>query len=345
RLWFFLASLSNWPPYYQLGFQYPAFTLPFITISTIESLKTISYNLEKSAYKIISKLSTLLLIVGIILSILISPISPIYEKGDFSYFRDYGTSTPSFKDYTILNVIKGLPKEAKILTTSAIFPHLSTYPNAYTIPSINHPSPRLFESNLKYLINNVDFEFILITHFWNKESTELIYNKFIKSNANYGLFIKAPGLELYKKEYNENPINLAIKFNHKDLYLGNSIVINDFSSESGKSIYFMASDKPGKIAWYGPYITLLPGNYTAKFKIKVDNIKEEKIIKLEIFSKHMGEIEKLEVYGYQINKPLEWNNLTLSFNIPKRLMDVEFRGLVLGCDVNIWLDYIEVVPN
>ncbi|MHA1229000.1 MAG: DUF2079 domain-containing protein, partial [Candidatus Hodarchaeales archaeon] len=104
--WLFLSILSNHRPYYQLGFQYSAFTLPFVSIATIEAVRNLSLSIKDNSIKhIFIRVSVILLIVGFILSIFASPLSFVHEPGDFRYFRDYGVSIPSSLDNKVKEVI------------------------------------------------------------------------------------------------------------------------------------------------------------------------------------------------------------------------------------------------
>lgn len=346
-LWLLLASLSNWRPYYSLGFQYTAFTLPFVYVATIDALKTHFYGDldERTAKIIVRKISTIMLLVGAVISIFLSPLSPVHRVGDYEYFRDYGISFPSIMSEQIRNIITEIPEESTILTTQTIFPHLSTNPNAYTIPPINHPSPRLFKSHIEYLKNNIKFDYILITSYWDKEEAKLIYGEFVEANDEYGLFVKAPGLELYRRGYKGSPKKVAVKITYRELYLADSVIADDPTSESGKIIMIKASPSPGRTAWYGPYITLLPGNYTVKFRIKVDSLVDGRIIDLDIYSKHKGIILLHSIYGKDISKPLTWHIFTVSFSIKERVEEVEFRGLNVKNNVTVCLDYVEIIPE
>lgn len=347
-LWLFLSILSNWPPYYQLGYQYSAFTLPFVSIATIEATQNLSAAInDKMAEKVYIRISTILFIVSLILAILASPLSPIYRASEFRYFRDYGISTPSSLDDAVIEVLEAIPKDALMITTPAIFPHISPRPNAYVMPAENSPSPRLFKGNLRYL-QSIKYDYILLTYFWDKSETELIYDQFIKGEEAYGLFVNGPGLELYKGGYNASPTRFTIRFSHKELSLGDSVVVDDYSSESGKVIMLKTSPEAGRFIWFGPYITLVPGNYTAVFRMKVDNLPEGKAIKLDVWSNSLPQRERIasyDVYGKDFSKPFAWHTFSMPFNIIERTADVEFRGLEAASDVTICLDYVEVAPN
>jgi uncharacterized membrane protein len=346
-LWFFLSILSNWPPYYQFGFQYLAFTLPFILIATIKGVQNLAeaFNADGGTVKrFLFRICLLMLAVSLIISIFASPLSPIHKVGDFRYFRDYGISYPSNLDATVSKVLRSLPEDARILTTSIVFSHITTNINAYVIPPKNSPSERLYTGHLNYL-RSIDFDYIFISYFyWDKNQAEDLYNNFIVGSNNFGLFIEGPGLELYKRGYKGPSTKLAIRFSYKELSISDSIVVDDFSSESGKVIMFSASSVTGRSAWFGPYINLREGNYKAIFKIKVDALPSDgKIIKLDVWSNKMQKrIAYLDVFGKDLHKSLTWHTFTLNFNLTTRISDVEFRGVETSSNVTVWLDYIEV---
>jgi hypothetical protein len=345
-LWLLLASLSNWGPYYSLGFQYTAFTLPFVIIATIDAMKVFYYENFNRRNKgiIVRRLSTMMLLVGLILSIFLSPLSFVHKVGDHSFCRDYGISIPSMMNEKIREIISKIPEEVLVLTTPKIQPHLSTNPNVYTLPPMNQPSPRLFESTVKYL-KGIKFEYILITSFWNKEEARLIYSEFIKSSGEYGLLIKAPGIELYRRGYKDLPEKISVKFSYKELNLPeHSRVLDDPSSQSGKVIALQDSSESERTAWFGPYITLLPGNYTVKFRIKFNNVQEGRIIDLDIYSGSKGRISLYSVDSREV-KPFMWHEFSISFSIEDRVEDIEFRGLNVRSDVSVYLDYVEVIPE
>ncbi|MBS7605605.1 MAG: DUF2079 domain-containing protein [Candidatus Bathyarchaeia archaeon] len=347
-LWIFMASLSNWPPYYQLGYQYSAFTVPFVTMATIESLKKIirNRNNENNKEKLLLKMTALLLIVGTLLSLCTSPLSFIYEPGCYTYFRDYGVSMPSLLEKKVLELLSEIPMNATILTTPTIFPHISTNIGAYVIPPLDAISKRLFESHIKYL-KKIEFDYILISYFWDKNEAEFIYRNFLANNSKYGLFVKAPGLELYKRHYNREPLKITIRLTHRELFKAeSSVVVEDPSSTSGTVILLRASKEAGRYAWYGPYITLSPGTYTVRFRIKVDSLPSGKILKLDVWSNSLKtEIVSVDLYGDYFIRPLIWHIFTLTFSLSERLSEIEFRGLEVTSNVSVFLDYVEIEPH
>lgn len=344
--WILLSLLSNWPPYYQLGFHYAAFTLPFIFTATLEGVQILFNGTDEAmSRKLFLKASMLVLVVAVILSIFASPFSPLHKPGDFRYFRDYGVTYPSSLNNKVMEIVKIIPKDAFLLTTSTIFAHFSANPNAYVLPTQNFPSETLFKATLKYL-KSIRYEYILLSYYWDKTESDLIYDNFIRNTGIYGLFLEAPGLELYKLGYNGTSTKVAIKFSYNELSLGeDSIKVGDASSDSGTVIKIKASSRENRVVWYGPYVTLTPGNYTANFKIKVDDLPDGKIVKLDVWSDRLKwKIAECDVYGKNFSKPFTWQVFSISFTIKERTT-VEFRGIEAARNIIICLDYIEVFKS
>jgi len=346
--WLLLALVSNWPPYYYIGFHYPAFTLPFVMIALIETLKKLSgYINGQKLDTFLTRSSLFLLCVNLILSIFASPLSPLQQSGDWTNFRDYGVTYPSRIDKTVMEVLNKLPSDSMILTTGIMFSHLATDDKAYTIPPLNVPSERLYKKTINYLFSLKYDYLVIVYYYWDKGDACRLYDNLVLGNSEYGLYIYAPGLEIYKRNYQGEFELLSVRFSYKELMTYGGIITDDVTSESGMVIKFKSSREWGNFAWYGPYICLLPGNYTAKFKIKVDSLPHDgKILKLEVWSNSLGRaIASYDVYPEDINKTLTWHTFTLQFNLPSRITDIEFRGLEVANNVTVWLDYVDIIPN
>lgn len=346
-LWLFLSLLSNWPPYYEIGFQYPAFTLPFVTIATIEGITFLCRMINsQSVKKITARISGLLLIVALLLSIFASPLSSFFHPGNYEYFRDYGISIPSTLNAEVMETFKMIPNNASVLTTPTLFPYFSNNPNAYVMPNLDSPSPSLFNKTVKYL-TSLKFEYIILTYYWDKEISDRILNNFISDTERYGLFVQGAGLELYKLGYNKSPFSITIHFSYDRLSLSEaSVTTSDPSSKSGNVLMLRASPRETETVWYGPYIALTPGVYTANFRIKIDNVNVKNAITLDVYSDSIPlQIKSVNITGSDFSKPLEWQTFSLNFTLPKRTPDIEFRGLNAAANLTIWLDYVEVIPS
>ncbi len=290
-------------------------------------------------------MSLLLLALGIILAVFASPLSPIYKPGNYEYFRDYGISTPSSMENKVDVISRSIPNGALVITTVTIFPHLSTNLNAYTIPNKFALSSNLYDEDFEYL-KNIKYDYIFYTYFWDRDVSDTLYKEFVNGNSSYGLFVEGPGLELYKYGYSGTPTKIALRFSSNELSFSNmSTVAEDSSSESGNVILYNPSSVANGIAWFGPYITLVPGNYTANFRIKFDSIPNGRAIVLDVSSNlGVNEIAWLKIYGSNITRPLVWYTFSIPFSVGVRSPNVEFRGLDVAANVGLSLDNIEVVP-
>lgn len=345
-LWLFVAALSNWTPYYSPSFQYSSFVLPFTHIALIDALGKMFGGLDAGEIRaLIRRVSALMLLMGVLLAIFLSPISFVHGVGSYDYLRDYGVSAPSMVEESVKRVILEIPGEPLILTTPRVFPHISVNPNAYTIPPINHPSPELFKTFIEGLKNSVKFDYVLIASFWNREEANLIYAEFVKPSGDYGLLIRGAGLELYKRGYIGPPENITIRFTFRELYAYDVKIAGDTSSEAGKIMVLSASTLSVREVWYGPYVALPPGKYTARFRIKVDRILSGKLIDLEVYSRHVGRIALRGVSYEEFTEASAWQIFSVTFSLKGRVRDVEFRGLNPGVNATICLDYVEVVPE
>jgi uncharacterized membrane protein len=245
--WLILSVLSSHKPYYQFGFQYPCFTLPFIFLATIDSLRSLSRDEPKPKGSGVPKLSIVLLVSTLMLSLFASPISPLHEPGDYRFFRDYGVSLPSVLEQEVSRILGTLESNSCLLTTSSIFPHVATHANSYVLPSLNAPSLRLYESSLNYL-KTLDYDYIFYTYFFDRMDSEVIYQTLVKDNDNYGLALYGPGLELYRKGYKGSPVSVPLRFSYKELSRESSSIVEDSTSYSGKVIMYKSSQIVGGTA-------------------------------------------------------------------------------------------------
>ena len=109
----------------------------------------------------------------------------------------------------------------------------------------------------------------------------------------------------------------------------------------------LESQEEDSIVWFGPYITLAPGNYTANFRIKTDQTAIDELLTLDVWSKSLptSSIASYTVHGEDFRKSLTWQTFSVPFTLPQRTANVEFRGFDAASDVTVWLDYVEVIPK
>ncbi|MEM4098981.1 MAG: hypothetical protein QXW57_04455, partial [Candidatus Micrarchaeaceae archaeon] len=80
--------------------------------------------------------------------------------------------------------------------------------------------------------------------------------------------------------------------------------------------------------WYGPYISLGPGNYEVTFMLKETSSTNSQVLTLDVTSNYgTNTFASENIYGYEFAGVNEWTNFTLPFSLSASATDVEFRGV------------------
>ena len=336
---FFAFSLfSNYRPYYSIGFQYPAIIIPFLFVSSIRAIKRSN---------IVKAISSILLISNLLHFALFSPICPIAAQLPWPAYDKPYMDEKHLQD--LYRIIELVPNQSSILTVNRIFPHVSNRINAYCIPLWD---PSLGEKYYEvvrrsFALSGADLaDYVLLDIKYCKElCDDEILLSWVLENSNYSLYAYSDGILLFKKEYLGTPLFLRpmhFILTHENLTTRFGHVVQDPTSRSGKALMHSKYDPQGTF-WFGPYITLPPGNYTAIFRLKVDELGEGHIITLDVstnlgitvFASHNVDLVEFERAG-------EWKEFLLSFSLEKPVKDVEFRGLYTSNLSTIYLDCVEV---
>jgi len=129
-IWLTLSLLSNYEPYYSVGFQYPAYGLPIIFVSSVQGLKKTLARWKNS--NLHGNLLKLLFIINFINFIIVSPISPI--QTNFDYIPAYMKPHRKAHSRIVRASLEMIPTDSSIITQDNIFPHISSHEDAYAIP-------------------------------------------------------------------------------------------------------------------------------------------------------------------------------------------------------------------
>jgi uncharacterized membrane protein len=338
--WLCPALLSNNPSYYQLGYQYPAYIIPFIFAAAISGMKTISKDNLKTALEIIK----VLLILTFIFLIALSPISPLPK-----YFNSqYVPPTVTEHDKTLQQAIALVPPNASILTQNNIFPHVSSSLQAYAI--FPHPVTTSVKEEIsafnQNLTSNVQYILVDLT----SDASTFDYALNVASNGNYGLCFSADKILLFKLNYTGKPIvytPILEDYNFQNLILGDGDLIEDNTSESGTVLFHSTKAPLTNVFWSGPYTALPLGSYNVTFKLKVGSIKNTgNLLTLDVAvdgGRNVLAGRDLSVKDFE--EALKWQNFTLTFKLDKSYTDVEFRGLNHYNTTEIYLDKIQLTQR
>jgi hypothetical protein len=106
----------------------------------------------------------------------------------------------------------------------------------------------------------------------------------------------------------------------------------------------------GSVIWYGPYATLLPGNYTVTVSVEgnTSGPADAPVFRMDASAVGTGYWYQVEIRAYQVSAT-QWTNFTFHFNLSESHPHAEWRGYVSGQKVNgifvpgnVVLNYIEV---
>jgi len=123
--WLAVSLLSNYPPYYTLGFQYLAYVTPFTQAAATIALM----RLRRVSRR---RMAAALAAAAVASALALSPLSPMTDGFDISpaYRKpDAGQGTR-----LLTEVLGKIPGDASILTQDNIFPHVCGRADAYVIP-------------------------------------------------------------------------------------------------------------------------------------------------------------------------------------------------------------------
>jgi len=336
---FAFSLLSNYEPYYYLGLQYPAVAVPFLFGAAVLGIKRCIGARRAIVF--------LVLVSSVLHSAMLSPVSPIaLAQPRPAYDKPFMENDHLEDLYKMIDLI---PKQASVLTVNSIFPHVSSRMNAYCIPPWHLLIKRYNETIRKALSasGGDQAEFILLDLKYSEIYSD---NEFLMSwalkNRNYSLYAYSDSIFLFRRGYKGEPMFLRpIRFalNYKNLYVRFGSNTTDPTSESNLVLVHRKQDDQGTF-FFGPYVTLPPGNYTATFRLKVDELGAGHLITIEaaaelgikVFASHEIDLSEFKEAGV-------WQDFVLEFSLDVPVRDVEFRGIYASNLTTLYLDYIEVV--
>lgn len=339
--WFGISLLSNYPPYYALGFQYPGFIIPFIFISAVMGVK--KFLGKKPIKKRLMK--NILIFIALISSffcLALSPLSPLIAER----YSSASYLPPKITDHeSMLNkIIKLVPQETSLLTQDNIFPHVSSRLEAYVFPPIwmqEFPSWNQAISNSLSL----NTTYILFDMKTSPNVSDVILSKMIEKK-DYGLYAYADRIFLFKLHYHEEPIFFEpknVKYDYRRLILLNGELLEDPTSVSEQILCHKPIHPSFQTFWYGPYEVYPPSCYTVTFWLKVGSLTPERIITLDVVSDAGNNIiVSKDIFASDFHEPKTWQNFTFTFTLDETIKNIEFRGYYVSNVTDIYLDCILV---
>ena len=330
---FVLLSMdsANWATF---GLQYTLMATGPLYFSLVESLKSLSnyyhssisegldedIGLRNSNYKdntpapVTNKLLVGLVVTSIVFGIVYFPLSPVnsYVSGGlFSgnhNLAEITSSTPQ-TDY-LWKVINLIPPTAAVLSQN-------------DIPQV---TGRQFSQIASLYNSSIPYDYLLmdtsLNYFTTANDIIPIANEDLASGS-FGIVAEGQGALLIARGYHQAP-RLFLPLNIT--YLGKSF--NAFSAHRvGDTLVGNVSSAS---MWYGPYTTLYPGSYIARFTIGINstNNSSSRLITLDVTANNgRNLLASTNIYAADFSMLNHTATFELFFNSTSIVQFVEFRGM------------------
>jgi uncharacterized membrane protein len=318
---FFL--FSNYLGWYEIGNQYPLYSLPLIFIAAI-------YGLRKLKIQNVTRVLQIMLVASLLFAVAVSPLSPLakplIKEGALWYpFSGLPTNENANSLSVLVNLI---PPSASVLTQNTVFPHVSGRMDAYVLPLDNVANDTEY---LNLLIHKS--EYVLLDLSAPDPATIYTLNTITQNNT-YGAYALGTSAILFRRSFQGEP--LFAHYNqdrtfaaYKDLFLSSfSQTVTDPSAADEKAV--LCPKGTAGYFLYGPYTYLLPGTYEVSFEVKTDAQISGVLGGCDIAGIYVNSsVTKRDILGSQL-KPNEWTNLTISLTPTRLTTAVEFRAFSNG---------------
>jgi uncharacterized membrane protein len=337
--WFVFALFSNYPHYYGVFNQYPAYVISFVFIAGV-------YSIDKagSSVKAIKRSLGLVVVCSLVAFIAVSPLSPVVSI----VYPEHGRTPVTWHEELIHEVLKYVPQNAAVMTQSNIFPHVSSRTNAYVIPVIHQiwsGKSAAFEAFAKETLEKV--EYLLVDFKSDPYAGRLMFSLIQQSNR-FKVFTAADSIILFKKDYDDQAKLLApyyTTYNYSNLALYSGEIVEDHNSTSGSVMLFNASSGPSPMFWYGPRNLIPPGEYniTMWLRASITNATGNELFTVELCSDSGRKIlDARTILDSAFLQETTWTNQTFHLTLDGPLIDFEVRAVDVSNEADIYLDYIEV---
>jgi len=237
-LWIVLAFLSNYPPYYQIGFQYSALITPFVMFAAIKGFGRIRSLLKtdvRRTGKLFRRLFLACVLVSLVLTIQSLPTS----------LQVVFTPHDQKLNALLMQIRENFPN-ASILTQYDLFPHVSTSLESYVVPPLFSAFNKSYYAEYVQSLFDLKPDFIIFdinpdirTHS-HRETFLYGFENLERLSAEYGLYACSDGVFIYRHNYHGElaiyePFIMTLKYG---VHIETSTVL--FGSVFPRGIYQVA---------------------------------------------------------------------------------------------------------
>lgn len=337
--WFALSLLSNYPPYYRIGFQYSAYILPFIFNSFILGLgKEFDSGISFSQKRKLRLISLLV----IVTSLGFSPLSPL-TKG-FYLSPSYQKPDLGVRTQRIQEVIALVPSDSSILTQDNLFPPVSGRADAYVMGPSTFRDVKTWKEAMNW-ISTRDTDYILMDLESDPHGTGK-FMLYIARQDGYGLVSLYDNIYLYRKGYENPPLQyelVNLTYSVQELVPQNIRETSDPDSTYGTVYEYPNKSIPSRTLWHGPYKVMPQGNYTVTFNLMTLDGTLDEFIRLDVYAN--GTVVNTVSFRETLLLNDTWTGLSMNFTLPDIVYDLEFRGFLDGINTTLRLDRIRLTQK
>ncbi len=285
--WLTVSLLSNYPSFYLVGNQYPAYVLPFLFYGAVLGIAR-PWRLPKALARVFRwpfaapngtrplAYGRTILSLSIIFLLVASPLGP-WALGSDTTGR---LPILDAHDRAVLGLYDRIPADASVLTQNNLYPLLSTRSNVHFVPvNMIFTSGSSFNSTMNGLVGSVDY---LLADL----STSFVEAALIVSwpgvSENYSVVASGDGAVLL--EHGLHALESFVRVNRTVAALGvireNATLAQDPAASTGWAL--LHENLTTDHFWFGPYLILPPGNYTVAYRLKVDRLSVGPVVALPV---------------------------------------------------------------
>ena len=339
---FVLVSVTHDRLYTDTMFlQYPSLTAPLIFIAGVTGLHKMGKILKfplKSVKLGLKRFAVVIIIFNIVLALFFTPAgnlatNSIYNEnignsitGSNGIYNTGSEISQQVYDHYINEMISMIPIGSSILAQNN-FPQLSQGNNMVMPASILSNGSAVFPD---YVLVDPYSPFFNNPVFPGESYNITAMNAFNKlfNSGYYGILADASGIELLEKNYTSAPVLYTpINYNYS---LSNLKIPSNVNSVKVNGTEYLHIISKGT-AWYGPYITLSPGNYNVNISLKSTNTVENETLLFQISSFESTSQNTVILYHKMINGTMfqknQYFNLSINLELNRYYNNVEFRGV------------------
>ena len=332
--WFVISLLSNYPPYYRIGFQYSAYVIPFIYTSMIAGFGRVSHLSNGPTLRRNMGILTMALVAS---SLALSPLSPL-TRG-FYMSPAYQKPDQTERTAIIQSMVSMLPAESTVLTQDNLFPHLSNREHAYVMVPSTFKDVATWKNAISW-ITSLETEYVLIDMETDPHDTAKYLLDIVK-RGEYGLVSFHDNAYLYMRDYQTTPVSyepINITYTSTELIPQNMKAMTDITGSIGRVMVYLNTSIKSRTLWYGPYQILPKGEYVASFHVKTKDPGAGGYITVDAYSNRT--VLESTTFTESTLKKDEWTEVELRFTLPEVVYDLELRGFLVSVNTTIRLDRI-----